>query len=105
MSPAQAQSLGTRGAVLRAAIHGITVTHKGEQVTVTSSASQDDLTLETGGFDRQIVLRLRFPASYASPAKGDAITFPDGRVFYVTHSQGNPTSPLAGDYVVEVTRT
>lgn len=105
MNAAQAQALSLRGAALRASLAGVAITCGGLALTVPVTASEDSLDLETGGFDRAITLRFRFPVTFAPPAKGAAITVTaTGQTYYVTESQALPPNTLAGDYIVEARR-
>jgi len=102
---AQAQQLARKGAAARAEVSGLSVAHKTSILRVPVSSTEDALNLETGGFERAVTLRFRFPASYPPPAKGDTLTVTaTGVVYVVTHSQDLPPGALSGDYIVEAKR-
>jgi hypothetical protein len=102
----QAHQLAQQGAALRAEVHGIEISFRGQVFSVLVQTSADSLALATGGFDRDTTLRLRFPETYEPrPERGEAITVLDtGNSYRVTHSADLPWSPLAAEYIVEAER-
>ena len=105
MNAAQALDLARRGASLRAAVAGVEITCNGATLNVPVTSAEDGLALETGGFDRSVGLRFRFPYTATPPEKGDAITVTaTGATYYVTSAQALPVNSLAGDYIVEARR-
>jgi hypothetical protein len=98
----QVEALAAQGVAVRASALGTTIELDGEDITAVVSLAAPDLNLEAGGFEKPVafVVRIAKTDLATAPTVGTAVVI-DSSTYRITSVHAGD-SPLAQDWVLEV---